>query len=574
MYVRARTIIAGTPPPPLVLPLDRWRLLSAAMSTRVVSLFDLDCYYCQVEANLNNVPLSVPAVVKQWNLIIAVNYAARPFGIERGFNGQDALARCPTLAVFEPETIGGKISLEKYRQESEKIIRGMETVLDELVSEVTGLPTPSDDRARKAQRDRFVTLERASIDEAYVDWTPLLRAARLSESLVTVHASETPTDAWARLGLGHIFPGTDETPPATVQALATGAAWTERVRAYLIAELNYVMSAGVSVNPVLAKVGAGMRKPNAQVTVFPVAAVSLLAPMKLKKISGLGGKLGRTLRTELPAECIGDVQAASLATLVRLVGDSSARWVYEVVRGRDDRPLVDRNLVQSVTAYKALGRPVATEEDLRASVLRDIATEIATRLEDQRVRHGRVPRTLAVQWFSTKEPKARGKQAPMPSPPLTGARLLDAAVTLIVSESVLPVKHLGLAASNFTEIQGGDVSVALGVTELSTDTTVCDECGKVLEKERVQEHRDFHVALQLSRQLRQSSKDKSSMAQVAEEASPPSPSTDSSPIIVTKTRRADGRAPSGPSTSSSSVSAVARPKKRAKKVKTLHGFFK
>jgi len=510
------------------------------------------------------VALSVPAVVQQWNLIIAVNYAARAFGIERGWSGDQVRRSCPDVRVFQPDTIGGKISLEPYRLESERILREMEVALDALVAEVTGLAVPADDRARKAQRDRFVTLERASIDEAYVDWTPLVRAARLAEALVAVLPGESPDEAWSRLSLGHVFSGKEAPTLTMAQALATGAAWTERVRAHLIAELNYIMSAGISVNPVLAKVGAGMRKPNAQVTVFPSAAVDLLAPMKLKKISGLGGKLGRTLRAELPAECIGDVQAASLATLIRVVGDASGRWVYNVVRGKDDRPLVDRNMVQSVTAYKALGRPLESEAELRSSALVDIAGEIADRLEDQRTRHGRVPRTLAVQWFSTKEPKPRGRQTPMPSPPLTGARLLDAAVALLLAEHVLPIKHIGLAASNFTEVEGGDVSLALGVTELTTDTTVCDECGKVLEQQRVAEHRDFHVALRLSRELRQ----QSSMGHGDDDAGPPAPSTDSSPIIVTRTSTKRTKADRG------RQPPVSRPAKKPKKAKTLHGFFK
>ncbi|EPR61890.1 ImpB/MucB/SamB family protein [Toxoplasma gondii GT1] len=63
-------------------------MLARARDTRrtipVVVHLDLDCFYCQVEHRRLGIPVSEPLVVRQWNLAIAVNYAARRLGIKRG----------------------------------------------------------------------------------------------------------------------------------------------------------------------------------------------------------------------------------------------------------------------------------------------------------------------------------------------------------------------------------------------------------------------------------------------------------------------------------------------------------
>jgi DNA polymerase eta len=47
-----------------------------------------------------NIPLSIPLCVQQWNGLIAVNYAARKFGIERHSSPVDAKKKCPGNPVM------------------------------------------------------------------------------------------------------------------------------------------------------------------------------------------------------------------------------------------------------------------------------------------------------------------------------------------------------------------------------------------------------------------------------------------------------------------------------------------
>lgn len=50
---------------------------------RVVLHLDLDCFYAQVEQRRLGISASEPVAVQQWGSLLAVNYAARKFGVKR-----------------------------------------------------------------------------------------------------------------------------------------------------------------------------------------------------------------------------------------------------------------------------------------------------------------------------------------------------------------------------------------------------------------------------------------------------------------------------------------------------------
>ncbi|KAF9423472.1 DNA-directed DNA polymerase eta rad30 [Podila epigama] len=99
---------------------------------------DLDCFFAQVEQIRLGLSADVPLVSQQWNAIIAVNYAARKFGITRlHHNVFDARLLCPELVCAHVATLGPgdtepdyyltpsrythKVSLDPYRKASAKI---------------------------------------------------------------------------------------------------------------------------------------------------------------------------------------------------------------------------------------------------------------------------------------------------------------------------------------------------------------------------------------------------------------------------------------------------------------------
>uniref|UniRef100_A0A3Q2YJ79 DNA polymerase eta-like n=1 Tax=Hippocampus comes TaxID=109280 RepID=A0A3Q2YJ79_HIPCM len=116
---------------------------------RVVALVDMDCFYVQVEQRLNPTLKKTPCVVAQYKTwkgggIIAVSYEARVHGVTKNMWVDDAKKLCPDLQVARVRESHGKADLTPYREASVEVIQVM---------------------------SRFAVVERASIDEAYMDLT-------------------------------------------------------------------------------------------------------------------------------------------------------------------------------------------------------------------------------------------------------------------------------------------------------------------------------------------------------------------------------------------------------------------
>ena len=90
---------------------------------QVKALFDLDCFYAQVEHRRLNIPKSTPLYVEQMGCVIASNYAARDrddFLSNFSRSGIQALKDNPEVhvehvLVLEQDGVS-KCSLKRYRQ--------------------------------------------------------------------------------------------------------------------------------------------------------------------------------------------------------------------------------------------------------------------------------------------------------------------------------------------------------------------------------------------------------------------------------------------------------------------------
>ena len=110
---------------------------SSSMDNRLIIHIDLDAFYAQVEHVRLNIPREVPLAVRQWHGLIAVNYAARKFGVTRHMRIDEARRCCPELKAVHvatyamgetefayhkaPQQATHKVSLDPYRQASFKI---------------------------------------------------------------------------------------------------------------------------------------------------------------------------------------------------------------------------------------------------------------------------------------------------------------------------------------------------------------------------------------------------------------------------------------------------------------------
>jgi DNA polymerase eta len=159
-----------------------------------------------------------------------VNYEARDFGVKRGMRGEDAKKLCADFHIFYVNQKRGKADLTKYREASAKIF---EILLKHCVN-----------------------VEKASIDEAYLDVTELvLNRIRneislpdnLKDSLKDSYLGDSKNrdefDKW----LENCTNLREETSDAL---LFVGALIAEEIRQDIYDTLGFKCSAGVAHNKV------------------------------------------------------------------------------------------------------------------------------------------------------------------------------------------------------------------------------------------------------------------------------------------------------------------------------------
>lgn len=79
--------------------------------------------------------------------------------------------------------------------------------------------------------------------------------------------------------------------------LCIGAVISREIRQAIYSKLGYTCSTGVAGNKLLAKLASPLNKPNGQVVVAPRFVADLMKSLPMRKVRGLGGKLGKQLES-------------------------------------------------------------------------------------------------------------------------------------------------------------------------------------------------------------------------------------------------------------------------------------
>lgn len=136
-----------------------------------------------------------------------------------------------------------------------------------------------------------------------------------------------------------------------------------RIRADILAETGLTASAGVAPNKFLAKIASDWRKPNGQFVLPPEQVADFLYTLPLQKIPGVGKKTAAKMQA-MGWCTAGDLLAVQRGELVNVFG----RWgyrLYDLVRGRDDRPVeAERGRVQ-ISTEMTLAEDLPLEQIVR-----------------------------------------------------------------------------------------------------------------------------------------------------------------------------------------------------------------
>ncbi|KIR29048.1 DNA polymerase eta subunit [Cryptococcus deuterogattii LA55] len=395
--------------------------LTTANPLRTIAHCDIDAAYAQFEQVRLGLPDDIPLICAQWQSIIAVNYPARKYGIKRFTSIEDAKKMCPHLVVQHVATYRNgeneagywdnvdprthKVSLDVYRRESLRIL----AIFKE-----------------KIPRGE---IEKASIDEAFLDLTPMVIEKLLAAH---PHLSKVPEDApngldsplpppppidWSKAG--SVFPidgkedgsGTDdeegrqedersedgEEPDARTSSSErdTWEDWALCMGGELMSHLC-----------------SAWRKPNNQTILRTAAVPAFLNGRDFTDIRSLGGKLGAAIAQEFDAKTVGDMLTVSLDAMQKKFGEESI-WVYNILRGIDHSEVTERVSTKSMLASKSI-RPAVTSPQQGYHWLSILAGEMNVRLRQSReVTPGLWPKTLVLSHRQGIEP-SRSRQTPFP----------------------------------------------------------------------------------------------------------------------------------------------------------------
>eukprot|EP00803_Ostreobium_quekettii_P008583 evm.model.scf_1286.6 EVM.evm.TU.scf_1286.6 scf_1286:35361-41600(-) len=352
-------------------------------------------------------------------------------------NARQARGICPEIRLVHVETIGvggrdsgaqvsssrnretQKACLERYREASRAILAVF---------------------MRDAPRAR---LEKASIDEAYLDVT-----AMVEDELKANGGSD---DWWRDISHASVIIGGHLCPDVeSDRALTAGASIALALRRAVQQELSFTCSAGVALNKQVAKIASARNKPNKQTVVTAHGVADLMVSLPLKKVPNFGGKLGSKLE-ELGCTTAGDVQALGFPALRKHFGDDRARWIFAAVQGLDDEPVQPKSKPKSMMAAKSFS--ITGDLHVVQKWISILAEELADRLRNDVEQYNRRAKTLVLHHYGPRVAE-RSRSSPMPrtvgSP---SASELSAAGLAIFKriDGALPCSRLALAAVDFVD---------------------------------------------------------------------------------------------------------------------------
>jgi nucleotidyltransferase/DNA polymerase involved in DNA repair len=284
---------------------------AASSKTRCILHLDVDCFYGQCEHIDRNIPVDRPLAIGQKHIIVTSNYAARAYGVGKLESRDAALAKCPGLLIVEGS------DLEQYRKHAWKIYRSFRQACQEECHHGSAHVAVS----KGSGMDEMMADLSAAVDVSLAGDTATSSTAAaaassiLSESNVYVYGeqgtsettvlTEDQSGASAVVVSGsayHPYDDDGDGDEPIQRRLRRASEIAVRIRRRVLEETGFTTTLGISVNPLLAKLAGGLKKPHTVNILYPWRAPPLLASMPLRKIPGIGSRTIKALNPCLLAQ--------------------------------------------------------------------------------------------------------------------------------------------------------------------------------------------------------------------------------------------------------------------------------
>ncbi|KAM7540381.1 hypothetical protein Aperf_G00000046223 [Anoplocephala perfoliata] len=312
-------------------------------------------------------------------------------------NGDAAKKQCPDLILFQVPMRRGKADLSKYFCASSNLCRYRQAGA-EVIKSISKFTSK---------------IERASIDEAYIDATDLLDSVSCDGEM-PLEKLNLVVDPAAMKCIANLSK-MPSLPPYSLPICEIGGQMdafdglcdgsklkkalflAQHIKNQILADTGFRCSVGVAANRMLAKMSCSLNKPD-KITAVPLeASQHLMNFTKINKVPGLGGKLGNDLIQRYNLEFIGGLVDIPLSSLIEDYGEKTGTWLYELCRGRDYQAVSVRTLVKSIACSKNfIGKAaLKTDEEIR-HWLTSLAGELVERIAVDRANHNRIPTALSL----------------------------------------------------------------------------------------------------------------------------------------------------------------------------------
>jgi DNA polymerase-4 len=137
-------------------------------------------------------------------------------------------------------------------------------------------------------------------------------------------------------------------------------------------------SVGIGTSKLMAKIGSELDKPDGLVVVPPGEELSVLHPLPVTRLGGVGPATAERLH-QVGVRTVEDLAAKSLTDLVALAGRAHGSGLYALARAEDDRAVVPDREAKSVSAEETFERDL-TDVAVLGREIDAMATRVGGRL--------------------------------------------------------------------------------------------------------------------------------------------------------------------------------------------------
>jgi DNA polymerase-4 len=345
---------------------------------RVIGLIDMDAFYASVEQRdrpeLRGRPVIVGSPPTQRGVVCAASYEARKYGVRSAMPSVTAGRLCPSGIFIPPD-------MRRYREESR------------LVMAIV--------------KDSGAVVEQVSVDEAYLDFSPLCQAATADDSL------------------------------------AGGVPLAREIKEEIRKQRQLTASIGIGPNKLLAKLASDHQKPDGLTVIHDSKKCSFLRPLPVRVLHGVGTVTERVLQ-ENGLLTVGDLQdyTGDLAALAGSFASTLKRYAF----GEDDRPLDLSDEVKSISSENTFLRDT-TDRQILSKTLREQAADIAAQLRKRELAAKTVEVRVRYSDFTTVS-----RQITFEEPMSDATALYRSACHLLARDKLVcrPLRLIGLGVSNLS----------------------------------------------------------------------------------------------------------------------------